>query len=347
MSNESSVTTQTNPKVIDFVSQKDLDALGIHLWDEIAKGIAMSMPAQLIPVVNEIFHRDYAPDADIDFLSTEYATLDKTGYHAYSIVLSDITFRVNREEIYHLEFQIQKDSRISIRIMEYDFPIALRHGSTIDPETQELHVSLPHSSVIYLTGNNSNPQPLSCQIQFPDGSMHPCDVPVVELQHYSLEEIRQKHLLMFLPFTFLRFRRDANANKKPVKGLVKELTAFLEEAILILDEEFQSELLSEMDYTEYMRLLRISADRVFIHQPILREEAQKVTERKLKFFKEYVAESKAEIASQKAEIADQRAEIADQKAEIADQKAEIAEKDALINELKAQLAQYQAGQGRH
>ena len=88
-----------------------------------------------------------------------------------------------------------------------------------------------------------------------------------------------------------------------------------------------------MDYTEYMRLLRISADRVFIHQPILREEAQKVTERKLKFFKEYVAESKAEIAEQRAEIEDQ--------------KAEIAEKDALINELKAQLAQYQAIQESH
>lgn len=42
------------------------------IWDELIKRLAQLYPPLLLPLIKEIFHKEYPEDASIEFLSSEY-----------------------------------------------------------------------------------------------------------------------------------------------------------------------------------------------------------------------------------------------------------------------------------
>lgn len=144
-------------------------------------------------------------------------------------------------------------------------------------------------------------------------------VPTVKVQSYTLEEIEERQLEMFIPFLPLRFRKRLRTKtKKPTEG---EIRNFFSEILLILNRAALSEHFTENEIEDIVVLLNKVSRRVFQGHKELREVADKMTKSVIKFPREIVAEQKEEIRRLKEE-----------------KEVEIKRRDAEILALKKELA---------
>lgn len=248
--------------------------LGDKLWDEIAKSIADHMPNQLFPLFKEAFGKEYPKGTSIQLLQTEYPIPDKQGTGKLTSIYSDITLLVNGCDLYHLECQMENDKSMVVRMIEYDFHLALRHG--VKREAANIFtLYFPHSTILYPDTNDRIPSHLICRVIFPDGSIHNYQVPTMKIQNYSLADIREKHLTLFLPFKLLSFRPRLKSVTNPIQE--KELTDYINQLIVILDEEYQAGNITNNEYKDYLGLINLAAECVFHEQEHLKEEVLNVT----------------------------------------------------------------------
>lgn len=183
-----------------------------------------------------------------------------------------------------------------IRMFVYDVHFAITHTKAMDGDTGEIVLKFPYSVVIYPEGNNAVPDNLQCRIHFQDNSEHIYQIPTVKVQTYSLEEIRKKHLILFLPYTMLRFRSRLRQRKKITE---KELTRYLEEVILILEEEVSVGGLTNLQYHDYVRLIRHAAGRVFAKHRKLWKEIDKMTKPLIKLPSVEIRELEEDLLSRR------------------------------------------------
>ena len=345
---------------------------GAKLWDEILKAIVSAMPSQLFPLFKEVYGREYPKSTKITVLGSETTSFLENSTRPPSSTLMDIVLLVNSTDYYHLECQMKNDKEMVIRMFAYDVRFAITHTKDMDGNTGEITLYFPHSVVIYPERNNAIPEHLQCRVVFQDNSEHIYKIPTVRVQTYSLEEIRRKHLTLFIPYTVLRLRPKLRPNIGQ-KLTEKELTEFVEEVILVLKKELSDGYLTEREFHDYVDLFRMAADRVLAKHPQMREEVDHMvgpiiklpsmiedelrekliveydTKYRAKYEAEYaeskaeIEEQKVEIEEQKVEIEEQKAEIEEQKVEIEEQKAELAEKDAEIQRLQELVSQLTAG----
>ena len=139
----------------------------------------------------------------------------------------------------------------------------------------------------------------------------------MKIQSYSLDDIRKKHLTMFLPFKLLSFRPRLKSVTNPIRK--NELTEYINELIVILKEEENLGNITNSERKDYLSMINLAAERVFHEHEHLKEEVLKVTKSVLVLPSDL-----------------QRLEK-----ELADKNAELADKDALIASLQAQLADMQ------
>ena len=314
--------------------------LGEKLWDEITKSIADHMPNQLFPLFREAFGKTYPKGTSIQLLQTEYPIPDKKTNKKLTSVYSDITLLVNGTDLYHIECQMSNDADMIVRMIEYDFHFALRHGIQMEaPNIYTLY--FPNSTVLYPDTKESIPDNLICRVIFPDGSIHKYQVPTMKIQSYSLEDIRQKHLTLFIPFKLLSFRPRLKSKTNPIRQ--NELTEYIKELIFILDEEYKNGNITNHEYKDYIGLINLAAERVFNSQQDLKEEVLNVTKSVLVLPSDLYREAeeakqlRQTLKEREAEIADKNAILADKDAKLADKDAKLADKDAIIAELTALL----------
>ena len=103
----------------------------------------------------------------------------------------------------------------------------------------------------------------------------------------------------------------------------KELTEFVEEVILVLEEELMNGYLTEREYRNYVRLFYFAVDRVLAKHLKLREEVSRMTEPLIKLPSVIEDELRAEIASKDAEIANKNTELERKDTELERKDAEI------------------------
>lgn len=107
-----------------------------------------------------------------------------------------------RNKLYHVECQSTPDNTMIVRMVEYDFAIALERA---DLTGEIAEMKMPRSCVLYLRHNSNTPDVLRMKVVFSNGQSVIYQVPVVKVQQYTKGEIFQKRLLMFLPFYIMRY----------------------------------------------------------------------------------------------------------------------------------------------
>ena len=233
---------------------------------------------------------------------------------------------------------MKNDSEMVIRMFAYDVRFAITHSNSMDEDTGEITLIFPHSVVLYPEKNDSLPDHLKCRVIFQDNSEHIYKIPTVKIQAYSLEEIKEKHLTLLIPYTILRLRPLLRKNRKhPLTQ--KELTVFVDEVILVLKEELSDGYLSGVEYHDYIRLFRFAADRVLRQYPQMQEEVHQLTEPLIKLPSMVMKEQWAEIASQREQITSQEEQITSQREQIEQQRKELDSKDAEIKRLQKLVEQ--------
>ncbi len=184
------------------------------LWDEILKAIVDAMPEQLFPLFKELFGKVYPKGTSVVLLATESSTYQENPHAPPDSRLSDITLLVNGTDYYHLECQMHNDSGMVIRMFTYDLHLAIQHSTSEDLKNGGVVMQFPRSAVIYPEKNDSLPKSLRCRIIFQDGTEHTYQIPTVGIQSYSLQELHEKHLNLFLPYVLLRLRPRLNPDRK-------------------------------------------------------------------------------------------------------------------------------------
>ena len=301
------------------------------LWDEIMKALVYTMPEQLFPLIEEVYGITYPKGTSIQFLSTEQPVFPNNTEEAVTSQFMDLSVLINGTDYYHIECQMKNDHQMVIRMLSYDLHFAMQHCETEQDAAGEMILRFPRSVVLYPEKNRKIPDRLRCRIIFQDGSEHTYQVPTVKMQDYTLEEIQQKHLILFIPYVLLRLRPQLESRN----GIKKEeLTSIVNSVIVILNEEVQLGNITELQQKDILELFTRASKKIFTHYPEYRREVSSMTELKIKTLSMQLAEQEAALAEQKAALAEKDAEIADKNAELAD-------KDAIIAALKMQLSALQ------
>ena len=160
----------------------------------------------LIPLINEVFSKNYSGDEQIIFRPNEHFINQQNGKEQKRI--TDSSFSIishdNSEEKFILECQSNDDDTLLVRIFEYITQEALDSGNITK---YKLIVTIPNAAVLFLRSKKSTPNFMNIVINTPGGSVS-FDVPVIKVQSYSLQQIFDKNLFFLLPFYIFNLEKD-------------------------------------------------------------------------------------------------------------------------------------------
>lgn len=233
-------------------------------YDDVFRTLLEKCSKLIVPVINEVFHTDYSMQEKIELLSNEHyiTELEKepatNGDSEKRITDSCVLIRNN---LYHIECQSRKDYTMEIRMIEYDFHIALSNREEIDGIQT---MRFPESAVLYLRHDTKTPDAMQVKLILPNQEEVMYDMPIVKVQNYSKEDIFDKKLLFFIPYYILKFEKkldEIDGNKEELKQLTIEYQDIYDrlcnlEGIKEIDGTYLHHLVNLTD-----KLVRVVADK--------------------------------------------------------------------------------------
>jgi hypothetical protein len=220
-----------------------------HIFDDVFRTIFQKMPSLLIAVINEVFDTSYSEDEEIIQLRNEHKEI-------FGSITTDSIIKISNK-IYHIECQSNKDSTMVIRMIEYDFSIALEDAFN---KGRPYVIEFPESCVLYLR-NDGAPSKLEMEVRLPNGESFTYETKVVKVQDYSKDMIFQKKLLMFLPFYVLRYEGTSEgleSDDEMLKLLLDEYEDIRKSLDMFIRESDQASL-----YTDLIKLIIRISDYIF------------------------------------------------------------------------------------
>ena len=213
-------------------------------FDDAHRTLINDCPRFIIPIVNEVFHREHSKDETVMVLNNEFFITKQDGKQKERI--TDTNFLIGNMH-YHLEVQSSADGSLMYRIFEYDSQIALQDSAISD---NKLVVKFPNSAILYLRHNKNTPNHMEVEIHAP-GAVCTYRIPVMKVQRYSVDEIFSKGLFFLIPFHIFAYEQDMEAYEKDSEKL-SELLCVYEGIIERLDT-----CVSEHHINEYEKCMLI------------------------------------------------------------------------------------------
>ena len=232
-----------------------------HIFDDVIRTVQERHGKMLIPLVNETFHEHYPGNTPVRRLPDDYRKI-------VSKVVADAC-NVIGDRVYHVECQSRNDKTMILRMVEYDFMIGL-HGAEVEEGLYRL--TFPRSCIIYLRHDGDAPEEETMELVFQDGQTVRYSVPTVQVQRYTLEEIFDKKLYLFLPFYILRYEKELDK----IDSDEARRDAVLAEYEKIL-RKLEKELWSEPGtYRDLLQLIHTVSEHVLRNHEDLKEEVGSV-----------------------------------------------------------------------
>lgn len=183
-----------------------------NIYDSVFKAMAHKTPKLLIPFINEVFGRRYEIDAPIVQFNEEHEGPLGTR-------ISDSVFRIE-DMVYHLECQSTHDASMVVRVIEYDFSIALQEALE---QGAPYRMKFPSSCVLLLRHASKTPDYL--EMEMPDSESFRHHTKIYKTQLVSEEEIFRRRLLILLPFYLMRYEKELSgldAESDAAAALIRE-----------------------------------------------------------------------------------------------------------------------------
>ena len=192
-------------------------------YDNVFKTMKLKTKRLFIPVINNIFERNYSFDENITVLSSESAYVDESsdGIMEPHQLESDYRIRI-RQATYLLECQSYDDDTIQIRITEYAFL------SSIDEAEYGpgwAHIRMPHIAIIYIKCGEGLPDTTRIRLDFPEQTTVIYSAKNIFLQNLSKEYIADNRLYPYIPFYIARYEKELSHRILP-DGAVQDLEFF-------------------------------------------------------------------------------------------------------------------------
>ena len=191
-----------------------------------------------IPLINEIFQTDYSEREKFKQLRNEYE-------EEFGKIITDSIILI-RNKTYHIECQSVDDTTMAIRMVEYDFAIALEQ---VAKSGRMYEMNFPESCVLYLRCSNATPDELNVKVNLPNGESFLYVAKVVKLQNYTKDDIFRKNLLFFLPYYIMRYEKQVKEiadNTQKLQSLLQEYADIRVQLEKTLYGESESALYADM-----------------------------------------------------------------------------------------------------
>lgn len=174
-------------EIIEELSEEQ--SIYYFIWDELTRNMEKLFSESLLPVIEEVFGKEYSRNVSIEFLTKKYV-VDKNrsnSVNAMHSVCADLVMRIGKKDIYNFECLIAPKRNTVIRMYKCDMRIAFEHGSKKCKKHKKERTTLlemPRSVILYLTHTGNTPDFESMEILFPNGKVCDYQVPVLKVQKY-------------------------------------------------------------------------------------------------------------------------------------------------------------------
>ena len=233
------------------------------IFDDVFRTMVEKMPYLIVPLINEVFHTSYPEDVKIVQLRNEHQLENGE-------LITDARFLIGKK-IYHIECQSTDDRTMAIRMIEYDFAIALENGWRAG---RKYYLEFPRSCVVYLRCTGNTPDFLEVEMKLPDGQKCIYKVPAVKVENYTKDKIFEKKLLMLLPFYVMRYEEAAYTIDKDPEKLQKLLDEY-ENIRSSLEKELSTSGRAEL-YTDLNKLIIRISEYIFRNEKNVQKGLGKV-----------------------------------------------------------------------
>ncbi len=243
------------------------------------------IPWLMIPLVNEVFDLNIAEDTPVKCRMNEHLKI------AGGKIITDSCVDIGNR-VFHVECQTYPDGTIAIRMLEYDFWIAMQDMREQEDKKRRdrkkkskahwskkqdcqdvprgMHMYMPHSCIIYLRHTRNTPEREEITIHFPDGSQHLYSVPVIKLQEYTTDELIQKRLYILMPYSILKYEKKYHEIENNTAELQK-----LEQEFHAIVDTISQEMTEDQKIVMKELTIRI-IDYVARRHPLVRKEVSKI-----------------------------------------------------------------------
>ena len=288
-------------KIPEQVVEKFEDGQKVQycIWDALIKRLSNLHPELLLPVVKEVFGKQYRKEEEITFLSTEYVvdSLEKSKNQRWHSIYADLVFRIGEKDIYHLECQIRPNSEMVLRMFKYDVQIAFQHGTAKAKDIKKIKLEMPRSVIMYLTHTKYTPDKETMDISLPNGEVWKYCIPTLKVQNYSVEEIAKKELYFLIPLTCIRYY--SKKDKKVRKDVEVPLTQFLGQCMMVVSEAIKNQKLSGRSGKDILDCFQRGCHYLFANDEETRKEVQQMLEPYFKLEREIWQEETEERLREK------------------------------------------------
>lgn len=197
------------------------------IYDSAFRTILNDCSKLILPLINEAFGENYTGNEEITFFPNEHFISQQDEGEQKRITDTNFVVYGKTRKNYHWEVQSTPDSRMLIRLFEYDAQIALDQGESGE---ETLTVEFPNSAVLYLRSTRNTPDNYRYIIRTPGGTVQYA-VPIMKIKSYTIDEIFDKNLLLLVPFYIFTFEADFeeyNASEEKLNALEAEYRSIID-----------------------------------------------------------------------------------------------------------------------
>lgn len=228
------------------------------IFDDVFRTMIEKMPYLAVPLINEVFHTSYPEDVKITQLRNEHQQKDGE-------IITDSCLLIGKK-MYHIECQSTDDTTMAIRMIEYDFAIAVENA---EKQGRRYRIEFPKSCVLFLRSSGNTPDYLEADVIFPDGKTHVYSISAIKMADYTKDHIFEKNLLMLLPFYIMRYEKKKHDMRKNLE-LLQILLDEYDEIRINLEKELTKTGKAEL-YTNLTKLIVKIADHIFEKEEDIRK----------------------------------------------------------------------------
>ena len=228
------------------------------IFDDVFRTMIEKMSYLAVPLINEVFHTSYPEDVKITQLRNEHQQKDGE-------IITDSCLLIGKK-MYHIECQSTDDTTMAIRMIEYDFAIAVENA---EKQGRRYRIEFPRSCVLFLRSSGNTPDYLEADVIFPDGKTHVYSIPAIKMADYTKDHIFVKNLLMLLPFYIMRYEKKKHDMRKNLE-LLQILLDEYDEIRINLEKELTETGKAEL-YTNLTKLIVKIADHIFEKEEDIRK----------------------------------------------------------------------------
>ena len=228
------------------------------IFDDVFRTMIEKMSYLAVPLINEVFHTSYPEDVKITQLRNEHQQKDGE-------IITDSCLLIGKK-MYHIECQSTDDTTMAIRMIEYDFAIAVENA---EKQGRRYRIEFPRSCVLFLRSSGNTPDYLEADVIFPDGKTHVYSIPAIKMADYTKDHIFEKNLLMLLPFYIMRYEKKKHDMRKNLE-LLQILLDEYDEIRINLEKELTETGKAEL-YTNLTKLIVEIADHIFEKEEDIRK----------------------------------------------------------------------------